>query len=117
MAQGGLLRTPSPHAACGSQRPLKVWVPGARGSLARLQQLTHNAIHNIVHRRVCAWRTPTTPVHRRHLPGQIVETAQAVDDLMSSDFLERTRFSAAAAVTDGILDRLRLQAGLRVAGG
>ncbi|KAL4452640.1 hypothetical protein ABPG75_008302 [Micractinium tetrahymenae] len=45
----------------------------------------------------------------KHLPGQIVETAQAVDDLMSSDFLERTRFPAAAALTGGILDRLRLQ--------
>lgn len=48
----------------------------------------------------------------RHLPGQIVETAQAVDDLMSSDFLERTRFPAAAALSSGLLDRLRLQVGL-----
>jgi hypothetical protein len=54
----------------------------------------------------------------RHLPQQIGETAQAVDDLMTSDFLERTRFSAqAAAVAGGIRDRLRAQVAAAEAGG
>ena len=51
------------------------------------------------------------PSFHRHLPDQIVETAQAVDDLMTPEFLERTRFAeqAQAAATAGILDRLRAQ--------
>ncbi|KAL4854749.1 Histidinol-phosphate aminotransferase 2 [Chlorella vulgaris] len=54
----------------------------------------------------------------KHLPQQIGETAQAVDDLMTSDFLERTRFSAqAAAVAGGIRDRLRAQVAAAEAGG
>lgn len=47
----------------------------------------------------------------RHLPGQIVQTGQAVDDLMGTDFLERARFAAEAIALGGILDRLRLQVG------
>lgn len=56
--------------------------------------------------------TPSNPPllpSSRHLPGQIVQTGQAVDDLMATDFLERGRFAAEAVAQGGILDRLRLQ--------
>ncbi|GAB4818839.1 hypothetical protein N2152v2_005885 [Parachlorella kessleri] len=43
------------------------------------------------------------------LPQQIGETAQAVDDLMATDFLERVRFAGEGAATDRILQRLEAQ--------
>ncbi|PSC74274.1 vacuolar sorting-associated chloroplastic [Micractinium conductrix] len=50
----------------------------------------------------------------KHLPDQIVETAQAVDDLMTSDFLERCSYRCSypcgAALAAAIHDRLRAQA-------
>lgn len=45
----------------------------------------------------------------RTLPQQIAETAQAVDDLMATDFLERARFGGEGATTSRILQRLAAQ--------
>ena len=48
-------------------------------------------------------------VRCRTLPQQIGETAQAVDDLMATDFLERVRFAGEGPATDRILQRLEAQ--------
>ena len=68
--------------------------------------------------RLLSWAAPqsscpsTLPLPvPRHLPGQIVQTGQAVDDLMGTDFLERARFATETIALGGILDRLRLQVG------
>jgi hypothetical protein len=52
----------------------------------------------------------------RSLPAEIAETAQAVEDFMTADFLDRTRFGGMDAVQRLVLERLAAQVALAEGG-
>ncbi len=82
---------------------LRVWVPCPSGHVRGARTNLGGSSWYVYAAHGC------DSVRCRTLPQQIGETAQAVDDLMATDFLERVRFAGEGAATDRILQRLEAQ--------